>query len=397
MIWERSCIAGDELRFISILSFLYRVVQTALLSYYLHVLLSAEQNPAAFLRATCLISEMQYYIKHSFVITGASLLILCSISAGFLDIITFSISGRGTPTQPHVRKLLSPLCKVYMIPLLLLRIIGFIFLILALETMDNFCPCIYQNTTNVVLAVVLPYCPGPAVIRYLILCFVAFDVLVPFVTLIIITRHAIIYKLYQQCCIRPNQRGERSLEELQQSWQATCQRFCECCAVMTCFAFGGCKATSGSYADVAIALTDFLDGDGTLDIVASDIAAALICLVNEQKKKQIEVKNRLLQDGGIFVKDRTLIGTIWKQFINSDAIILPKFLHHGHNNAAASNTYEVDIENGVAVHQEQQQYDGEDEGKLQSSILSNNIPACVPYHLIFVTILLRFVPPSRKR
>ena len=370
------------------------MVQTALLSYYLHMLLSAEHDPASLLRASCLISDVQYYIKHSFVITGASVLLLCSISTAALDVVTFVISGRGTPTQPRVRKLLSPLCKVYMIPLLLLRIIGFIFLILALEKMDNVCQCIYQQTTTDVIlavAVVLPYCPGPAVrenfIRYLILCFVAFDVLVPSVTLLIITRHAIYYKLYRRY-VRPDQR-ERSLEELQQSWQATCRRSCECCAVMTCFIFGGCKATSGSYADVAIALTDFLDGDGTLDIVASDIAASLICLVNEQKKKQIEVKNRLLQDGGIFAKDRTLIGTIWKQFINSDAIILPTFLHHGHNNnAAASNTIEADIENGVVVQQQQQQQqqnDGEDEGKLQSFILSNTFKC-----------LLIFKSPSSK-
>jgi hypothetical protein len=196
------------LRFISMLSFLYRIVQTALLSYYLHMLLSAEHNPAALLRASCLISDMQYYIKHSFVSTGTSVLLLCSISTASLDIVTFVISGRGTPTQPHVRKLLSPLCKINMIPLLLLRIIGFIFLILALEKMDNVCQCIYQQTTDVALAVVLPYCPGPAVqenfMRYLILCFVAFDVLVPFVTLLVITRHAI-YKLYRRY-IRPDQR-----------------------------------------------------------------------------------------------------------------------------------------------------------------------------------------------
>ncbi len=79
------------------------------------------------------------------------------------------------------------------------------------------------------------------------------------------------------------------------------------------------------------------------------------------------MKNQLLQDGGIIAKDRTLIGTVWKQFINSDAIILPTFLHPGYNNAAACNSIEVDIENGV-VAQHQQQYDGEDEGKLQSFI-----------------------------
>lgn len=112
---------------------------------------------------------------------------------------------------------------------------------------------------------------------------------------------------------------------------------------MTCFLFGGGKLTPGSYTDVAIALTDFLDGGGMLDIVPSDIAAALICLVNVQKQKQIEVKNTLLQDGGSFAKDRTLFGKIWKQFI-SDAGSSPQ--------NPASNTVE-DVEAARRGHDDQ--------------------------------------------
>lgn len=113
--------------------------------------------------------------------------------------------------------------------------------------------------------------------------------------------------------------------------------------------------TPGSYTDVAIALTDFLDGGGTLDIVPSDVAAALICLVNVQKQKQIEVKNKLLQDGGSFAKDRTLFGRIWKQFI-SDAGSSPQ--------NPATNTVE-DVETARRGHDDQNNDNFcVDEGKL---------------------------------
>lgn len=68
-----------------------------------------------------------------------------------------------------------------------------------------------------------------------------------------------------------------------------------------------------------MALTDFLDDEGSLDIVPSDIAAALICLVNVQKQKQIDCKNDLLKDGGLFAKDRMLATRLWRQFFNVKA------------------------------------------------------------------------------
>ncbi|EED94359.1 predicted protein [Thalassiosira pseudonana CCMP1335] len=89
---------------------------------------------------------------------------------------------------------------------------------------------------------------------------------------------------------------------------------------MTCYMFGGQKLTAGSYADVAIALVDFLDDEGSLDIVPSDIAAALICLVNVQKQKQIERKNELLQDSvGVFAKNRRFTTNLYKMFRESKA------------------------------------------------------------------------------
>eukprot|EP00804_Cyclotella_cryptica_P012618 CCRYP_020789-RA/>CCRYP_020789-RA protein AED:0.21 eAED:0.20 QI:0/0/0/1/0/0.1/10/0/507 len=95
---------------------------------------------------------------------------------------------------------------------------------------------------------------------------------------------------------------------------------------MTCFLFGGKKLTSGT--DAAIALTDFLDNKGLLDIVSLDIAAALICLVNIQKQKQIECKNALLQDtSGWIAKDQRFLVKQWKMFRESPSL---KHTRHKH-------------------------------------------------------------------
>jgi hypothetical protein len=78
--------------------------------------------------------------------------------------------------------------------------------------------------------------------------------------------------------------------------------------------FGGRNLTSGGYADVAIALTDFLDDGGSLDIVVSDIAAALICLVNIQKQKQIECTRELLKDSRGLFEDAQFTTKILRMF-----------------------------------------------------------------------------------
>lgn len=68
-----------------------------------------------------------------------------------------------------------------------------------------------------------------------------------------------------------------------------------------------------------MAPTDFVDGDGSLDIVPSDVAAALICLVNQQKQKQLDCKNELVREGGLFAKDRKLATKLWRQFMRLES------------------------------------------------------------------------------
>jgi len=130
---------------------------------------------------------------------------------------------------------------------------------------------------------------------------------------------------------------------------------------------GGQKLTAGSYADVAIALTDFFADDG-LDTVPSDIAAAMICLVNLQKQKQIDCKNDLLKEGGIFAKDRRLATRLWKQLVAFDPTVIAK---QETANPPAMKNNAVDIELGLNVHVNEHSNSNGDESLSWKSQSSN--------------------------
>lgn len=144
----------------------------------------------------------------------------------------------------------------------------------------------------------------------ILLVTMACDVLFPMLTLILVMR-----KRIRRCyrAVRPPK--ERNVEEVQMSYETACKCCCECSSIMTCYAFGGKNLSAGSYADVAIALTDFVAHDG-FDIVASDVAAAMICLVQVQKQKQIDCKNELVKEGGIIAKDKRLATKLWRNLID---------------------------------------------------------------------------------
>ena len=314
VVWERSIFAGDDLRFISMVTFALRLFQICMVSYIIHQIMVFEHRPSNFIETGCMDNEDKYWLWYSGIVIGCFLTLSYGIIGAFIEVAIFKISGRGTPTETEKRRHLVPICKCYMVPMLFLRTLGFIFLIVAMTVTNQFCRCAY-NTSLEDSGEMFSACPTDDLrtTAILLIFTMACDILFPFITLITVTRKKI-HKMYRR--IRP--RRERSLEDVQRSWQTTCKRLCECSSLMTCYMFGGQKLTAGSYADVAIALADFLDDEGNLDIVTSDIAAALICLVNIQKQKQIDCKHRLLQQGGLFAKDRKLADRLWKKFISSD-------------------------------------------------------------------------------
>lgn len=324
VVWERLHIAGDDLRCISILTLVLRLWQICMVIYVVYSIMKFEHEPKLYVASGCLANEEAYWIWYSASLLGLVFTLLFAIFGAVIEVTMFRISGRGTPTETDARLVLSSLCKCNMVPMFICRMVGFTFIVIAIALTEKICICVNDHISEAVDDVSealfeqelgeFSTCPTNIRSWYIVVKWMAFtmacDVLFPMIALLVILRYKI-YRCYRQ--IRPMK--ENTLEEVERSWQLTCKRCCECSSLMTCYMFGGQKLTAGSYADVAIALADFLGDGGSLDIVPSDIAAALICLVNVQKQKQIDCKNALLAEGGVFAKDEMLATRLWSQIV----------------------------------------------------------------------------------
>lgn len=100
---------------------------------------------------------------------------------------------------------------------------------------------------------------------HFLVCMMGIDCLYPLLTLVLIMRGRI-----RRCYHRIRPPKKRTDEDIQQTWEKSCRRCCECSSLLTCYLCGGHKLTAQSYGDVAYALTDFLAGEENLDIVPSD-------------------------------------------------------------------------------------------------------------------------------
>lgn len=327
VVWERLFVAGDDLRISSTLMFLLRLLQICIMIPIIYNLSRLEHDPYIFVEVGCIEYEDNYWMWYRVAVASCFVALLYGIVGAVIEFSIWRISGMGTPTETEVRSRLVPLCKCNMVPMLMIRTLGFAFALFAMLFTEGYCRCVVDQLKNLIddgssdrgeAMQHIQSCPSRQKWFYCIRILVftmACDVFFPTVTFCVVMRKRI-RTWYRG--IRPTR--ERSIGDKEKSWQNTCKRCFECSSIMTCYMFGGQKLTAGSYADVAIALVDFLDDEGSLDIVPSDIAAALICLVNVQKQKQIERKNELLQDSvGVFAKNRRFTTNLYKMFRESKA------------------------------------------------------------------------------
>lgn len=231
-----------------------------------------------------------------------------SIGGVVLEVCVWKISGVGTPTETERRRQLIPLCKCLLAPMFVVRITGFIFAVYAVIFTDNYCKCLKNALIENLEGTF--HCQFDRgwfhLAKILVIC-MCVDVNLHIIVACYITKKRFFRWQNEKRAPR-----ERSVKE--KSWEDACRRCCRCSSIMTCYMFGGRNLTSGGYADVAIALTDFLDDGGSLDIVVSDIAAALICLVNIQKQKQIECTRELLKDSRGLFEDAQFTTKILRMF-----------------------------------------------------------------------------------
>eukprot|EP00984_Skeletonema_dohrnii_P003187 scaffold1062_cov98-Skeletonema_dohrnii-CCMP3373.AAC.4 len=237
--------------------------------------------------------------------------IIGSVIATGISIAICRVSRRGTPTDTAPRRLLVPLCKCNMVPVLLMKLSVLVLVGIITFSTNRYCSCVHNSLGLDDELVGRNACPAARewfVMVRVFLFMLAFDVFVPSVLFFCILKSRASRRLFRN--VRPQR--EKAAEDDYRWWQRCCQTCCECSSLMTCYMFGGQRITAARYVDVAIALTTFFEDRGALDIVPSDVAAALVCLMTIQRQKQIDCRNELLKEGGgIYAKDKKFLGKLW--------------------------------------------------------------------------------------
>ena len=345
VVWERLIVDGDDLRLMSTCMCLLRIFQVCITIPILYYLLHTDPtspHPLA-LKTGCVSNEGRYREWYRATISTCIFTMCYGVAGVLVECSIWHISGKGTPVEIERRRTLIPLCKFNMVPMLLVRLVGFVLSMYMITVTNKYCACVSKEFPHweewereiIKCPTDRPWYFCTRVLVFTMLC----DVFFPIVTFLVVMRKRI-HSFYRR--LRPPIGRERA--DIEESWRRTCKRFCECSALMTCYLFGGHKLTAGSYADVAMALADFVDDEGVLDIVPSDIAAALICLVNIQKQKQIDCRDQLLEEGGVLAKDKALVGKLLRTFRESQNAKKRVKSKHPTLNASASASASVVIQ-----------------------------------------------------
>ena len=254
----------------------------------------------------CASSMDEFYYWKTLAVSTCIFTIVAGVIAIAITFAICQVSGRGTPTDTNARRLLVPLCKCNMVPVFLLKVTVLVFSSIMTIATTRYCNCV-RNSQGLDKLYVRHICPAEArwfIMARIFLVLVACDVIIPSVLFCCILR-----KRARKLFRRPQR--EKAAEDQYRWWQRCCQTCCEFSSLMTCYMFGGQRITAARYVDVAIALTAFFEDRGALDIVPSDVAAALVCLMTIQRQKQIECRNELMKEGGgIYAKDKKFLGKL---------------------------------------------------------------------------------------
>lgn len=257
---------------------------------------------------------------------------MCVLAVGITGAIC-KVSTLGTPTDTDARRLLPTLCKFNVTLVFIMKVIVWILLIYIAVVTDRYCYCVVRartgKTEGFATIAALRTCPAFTewfVLTRIFLFLISCDILASSTIFLCVLRTRV------ERFLRRSRKRERVAEDEYKWWRNCCRACCEFSSLMTCYMFGGQHLTSSSYADVAIALTAFFEDRGSLDIVPSDIAAALICLMTIQRQKQIDCRNELLKEGGIYAKDKFFLSKLWKSLRKSES--------------------QTDIETGIDNHEE---------------------------------------------
>jgi len=278
LLGQKTCLAGDDLFFSSILFIAIRLLQIAVL---IPLTISASRDKRSEY-VGCPDDDPQhgrleqlYPIFASYVGISYPLVLLGLV----LEVGICRASGRGTPTQPEKRNNVRRLCHVKLLPLSLFRILAITLGLLSLVVLRDYCKCI----------------PDPDTIE---LWIEECDMIRSYRTYfrILLSTHCIeglsvaVITVYFACKCTPN---VPPLADAETKWSICCHCCMSILSLTTCCCLGGREV--GDYSDIAMVLADYFHDEGTLDVVPSDIVMALLVLLRVQDERREECVNEVMK------------------------------------------------------------------------------------------------------
>lgn len=264
---RRTPVAGDDLRFSSLVSFVIRLFQLSLSIPLLVVLL--QHKPS---------SEKWKYIKkeeceedgYSIVDNGldialayAAVSISLSIVESASDVPMYMISGRGTPTDTESRENLHPLCYFKLLFVNVLRCIACALGFISVYILEEYCDCFEELADPSLGLDIRENCTQSNARFGLVLALV--------VTHAIDAGYAVLCLFYFSCKFLRCTSG--NLLRPETKWKAFCHCCCGLSSILTCCLFGGTEAMVGDFADFALIMAEYFDDNNILDVVSPICAA----------------------------------------------------------------------------------------------------------------------------
>jgi len=216
-------------------------------------------------------------------------LFVCSLSLCLVGAMIY-FGGLGTPTDPSPREPLRQLCYFDVIVINSLRVTVFCLASVLLGENDKYCECLSGNI------------PVDTFKEAFVLCGSTEKEFMAIYGCLAIT-HCIdiikaVFAIISNTCCHDKLIANANMSILpsKKNCSVIMKGFMGCTGLITCGIFGGDEAIRSDYASFSLLMANYLNGDGVLDLTASDIFVGLYMVAMVKRLKKIETRNRIVSD-----------------------------------------------------------------------------------------------------
>lgn len=106
VVYERLIVAGDDLRLISAITLVLRLVQIGVTGTVMHGIIVFDHRPTVLVSTGCIEDEHSYWVWKDISVAACVAMIMYSFVGAAVETSVFFVSGRGTPVQTRSRRAL---------------------------------------------------------------------------------------------------------------------------------------------------------------------------------------------------------------------------------------------------------------------------------------------------